>query len=373
MNPFGLLVSFCLALMGSVHSEAQSRQILTFQSEKVQFSLDEIFQANDVIWSFQFLPDRRILFAEKKGRLRIVDPTTRKIEEVLGVPAVDADGQGGLLDVALHPKFADNNLVYFSYSSPEGKKSTTAVARAVLKDNRLQDLKVLFKAEPFLDSSMHFGSRLVFDGKGHFFVTVGERNERDYAQKLDGHLGKVVRLKEDGSVPADNPFVGKAKVKPEIWSYGHRNQQGLVWRADLGELWVIEHGPRGGDEINIAKSGLNFGWPKVTLGREYWGPSIGVKEKAGMESPWYSYVPSIAPSNGLHYSGSEIKPWQGDLLIGALVLTHLNRLDLKDGRVVKEERLLKDWGQRIRDVRQGPDGLVYLATDSGILARIRPL
>jgi glucose/arabinose dehydrogenase len=331
-------------------------------------------------WGFAFLPDfereGRLLVTEKPGRLRIVDASQgggKPAAPIAGVPKVDARGQGGLLDVALDPKFADNALVYLSYAEPgdgdERGRNGTAVARARLADGgtRLADLQVIFRQQPKIASSAHFGSRLVFARDGRLFVTLGERfSERNEAQNLGNDLGKVVRIESDGRIPADNPFVGKAGVAPEIWSYGHRNVQGAALHPATGQLWTCEHGPQGGDEINIDEAGKNYGWPVVTFGREYvTGAKIGEgTTRPGMEPPVTYWVPSIAPS-GIGFLSSERYPgWQGNLFVGALRAQCLVRLALDGRKATQEERLLTTFFERIRAVRQGPDGWLYFITDN---------
>lgn len=355
----------------SVSASGQD-EILKFSSENQKLVLQPVLKTKDVIWAFKFLPDQRIIFTEREGRIKIFDPKTKKISDVSGVPKVDARGQGGLLDVALHPQFSKNNRIYFSYSLAENGKNTTALATAILKDLSLTELKTIFIAKPFYKSTHHFGSRIVFDDQGFLFLSVGERNERKLSQDLGTNTGKVIRLKDDGAVPEDNPFVGKAKALPENWVNGLRNPQGMVWSSERKQLFVSDHGPRGGDEINIIVKGKNYGWPIITYGKEYWGPGIGEKSKEGLEQGIKYYVPSIAPSNISFYTGSKFKAWKGNLFVGALAMTHLNRLVLDGDKVVREEKLLQEWGQRIRDVQQGPDEFIYVATDGGDLARIVP-
>jgi glucose/arabinose dehydrogenase len=323
-----------------------------------------------------------MLVTEKPGRLRIVDTRGRKGAPIEGVPPVDARGQGGLLDVALHPQFAQNGWIYWSYSEPApGGRNGTAVARAKLQadglQGRLADVQVVFRQAPKVPSTAHFGSRLVFARDGRLFVTLGDRfTQRDEAQGLDTHIGKIVRIEADGRVPGDNPFVERSGAKPEIWSYGHRNVQGAALHPRTGELWMHEHGPQGGDEVNLAKAGRNHGWPVITYGKEYGsGATIGEGTvRAGIEPPLVHWVPSIAPS-GMAFLTSERYPgWQGSLFVGALRASLLVRLQLDGNKVVGEERLLQDFGERIRDVRQGPDGWLYLLTDSdnGRVVRLAP-
>jgi glucose/arabinose dehydrogenase len=327
-------------------------------------------------WSLAFLPDGRMLVTERPGRLRYVTREGALSEPIAGVPPVSAEGQGGLLDVVLDPAFGSNSTIYLSYAEPgEGGTNGTAVARARLEGGALADVKVIFRQQPKFRSNHHFGSRLVFARDGKLFVTTGERNsQRDKAQDLGTHIGKVVRIEPDGSVPADNPFVGREGALPENWSYGHRNLQGAALHPDTGELWTHEHGPRGGDEINIARAGRNYGWPVITYGREYSGPAIGEgTAKAGMEQPVHYWVPSIAPSGMAFHSGRGYPEWKGQLFVGALAAAQLVRLEVApDGKVGHEERIAI--GKRVRDVREGPDGALYLATDedAGEILRVVP-
>ena len=319
-------------------------------------------------WGLAFLPDGRMLVTERPGRLRLVGKDGRISALLAGVPAVQARGQGGLLDVALDPRFGENRLVYLSYAEPgDGGTAGTAVARGRLGETGLEDVRVIYRQRPKVSGSNHFGSRLVFARDGTLFVTQGERYAyRDAAQDLASGLGKIVRIQPDGAVPADNPFVGRAGAQPEIWSAGHRNVQGAALHPETGQLWIVEHGPRGGDELNTPEAGKNYGWPVITYGREYWGPKIGEgTAKPGMEQPLYYWDPVIAPSGLLFYTGDAISGWKGSLLIGSLRPGLLVRLRLEGGRVAQEERYLGELGERIRDVRQGPDGHPYLLTDSG--------
>lgn len=320
-------------------------------------------------WGLAFLPDGRMLVTERPGRLRLVRADGRVSPPLAGLPPVAAEGQGGLLDVAVHPKFADNGLVYWSYSEPgEGNTNGTAVARGKLVGEALQNVQVIFRQQPKVASRHHFGSRLVFARDGRLFVTLGDRfSRKDDAPNPDTHLGKIVRLEDDGRVPADNPFVATPGARPELWSLGHRNVQGASLHPATGALWATEHGPQGGDELNLVTGGRNYGWPLVTYGRNYVsGTRIGEEgPKPGFEAPLRHWVPtSIAPS-GLAFLTSERYPgWQGSLFLGALRGQALLRLTLDGTRVTGEERLLESLGERIRDVRQGPDGWLYVLTDN---------
>jgi glucose/arabinose dehydrogenase len=323
-------------------------------------------------WGMAFLPsfarDGRVLVTERSGRMRLLDTRNGTGSVLEGLPPVDARGQGGLLDVVLHPQFADNAWVYWSYAEPDALGgNSTAVARGRLDGTRLRDVQVVFRQAPKFASTYHFGSRLVFARDGRLFVTLGDRNaRRDDAQVLSNHHGKIVRIEADGSVPRDNPFVGQADARPEIWSLGHRNVQGAALHPATGELWTHEHGPQGGDEVNVAEAGRNYGWPVITYGAEYGsGRKIGEgTHRAGMEQPLTYWVPSIAPSGMAFVTGNRYPGWQGSLVVGALRGQLLVRLQLEGRKVVRQERLLTGLGERIRDVRQGPDGWLYLLTDS---------
>ncbi len=341
-------------------------------------------------WGLAHLPDGRFLVTERPGRMRVVESNGKLGEPLAGVPAVAAGGQGGLLDVVLDSDFAANRTLFFCFSEPGPGGNSTALARARLSADatRLDDVKVIFSQKPKVASSLHFGCRIVENrqpgqnGKsdGLLFLALGERYQRkDDAQKLDNHHGKIVRIRKDGTVPADNPFVARAGALPEIWSYGHRNPQGATLSPD-GTLWMHEHGPQGGDEINLPRPGLNYGWPVITYGENYGGGKMGdgITGKAGMEQPLHYWVPSIAPS-GMAFLTSERygKDWVGNLFVGSLKFGYLNRIELSapfSGRVVREHKLLESLGERIRDVRQGPDGLLYVLTDSanGRLIRLLP-
>jgi aldose sugar dehydrogenase len=328
-------------------------------------------------WALAFLPDGRLLVTERPGRVRIVEPDGRLSAPLAGVPRVQARGQGGLLDVALDPRFADSRLVYLSYAEPgAGGTAGTAVARGRLGDGRLEGVQVIYQQQPKVAGANHFGSRLVFARDGTLFVTQGERFDyRDQAQDLSSGLGKIVRLNPDGSVPRDNPFVGRAGARPEIWSYGHRNIQSAALHPQTGQLWTVEHGARGGDELNRPEAGKNYGWPVISYGVHYSGAKIGEgAAKPGMEQPLYYWDPVIAPSGMTFYTGEVVPDWKGSLLIGSLQPGLLVRLTLDDGRVTGEERYLGDLGERIRDVRQGPGGQLYLLTDSrdGQILRVLP-
>lgn len=325
-------------------------------------------------WSAAFLPDGEVLITERTGQLRRVRGGELVREPVAGVPRVRVGGQGGLLDVVLHPRFAENRLVYLSYSKPVEGGATTAVARGRYEDGRLHDVADVFVAEA-RGGGRHFGSRLVFDRDGMLYVTIGDRGEMQRAQDLGDHAGTTVRLHDDGRVPADNPFVGRAGARPEIYSYGNRNAQGMVVHPETGEIWQNEHGPRGGDEINRILAGRNYGWPAITHGVDYSGrPITQDTARAGMEQPLLHWTPSIAPSGMAIYTGESFPAWRGHVFVGALAGQHLRRVVFDGLRPVHQERMLAELGARIRDVRQAPDGYLYLLTDSpnGALLRLEP-
>ncbi|HEX7091345.1 MAG TPA: PQQ-dependent sugar dehydrogenase [Longimicrobiales bacterium] len=324
-------------------------------------------------WSIAFLPGGDVLITERPGRLRVVRGGVLLPDPIEGVPAVRARGQGGLLDVVPHPDFANNRLLYLTYSKPneDGSQGTTAVARGRLEGNRLVDVQDIFVAKAWSTTGLHFGSRLVFDGRGHIFFSVGDRGappvrataERHPAQDLSNHQGTIIRLHEDGRIPADNPFVNRAGALPEIWSYGHRNPQGLAIHPETGDLWANEQGPRGGDELNLVRPGRNYGWPVIGYGINYNGDTIHVStHREGMEQPVHYWVPSIATSGLLIYTGDAFPHWRGSFFVGGLAGQQLARLTVESQRVTNVEVLLEGFG-RIRDVRQGPDGLIYLAID----------
>jgi aldose sugar dehydrogenase len=352
----------------------------------VAFDVVTVAEGLDKPWGLTFLPGGRILVTEKPGRLRIVAPDGTLSPAVAGLPPVDSRGQGGLLDVLLDRQFASNQLIYWSYSEPrENQMNNTAVARGRLVEGaepRVENVQVIYHQAPSMASTLHFGGRLVWNRDGTLFITQGERSitpGRMQAQNMDSLLGKIVRINADGSIPKDNPFVGKEGARPEIWSIGHRNVQAATLNPATGELWEVEHGTRGGDEINIVRKGKDYGWPTIAYGIEYAGAPItgNITQKEGMEQPIYYWDPVIAPSGMLFYTGNLFPAWRGSLFIGGLTTKNLVRLDVKGDRVVGEERLLKDLqpeAERIRDVEQGPDGSIYLLTDNtkGRVLRIVP-
>ena len=326
-------------------------------------------------WSLAFLPSGRMLVTERPGRLRIVTRNGGLGAPVRGVPRVAARGQGGLLDVVTDTDFARNRTIFLSYSEPGAGGAGTAVARARLDGNRLADLEVIFRMVPKSGGGRHFGSRIVIARDGTLFVTLGERGERRRTQDTSIHRGQVIRIGKDGSVPQDNPFVGRTGFRPEIWSYGHRNPQGAALHPATGRLWIHEHGARGGDEVNVPQPGRNYGWPIIAYGRHYWGTRIGEgTHKPGLEQPVHYWDPSIAPSGLAFVTGPVFEAWRGDMLVGALSFRMLVRLRFDGTRLVREERLLEELDERIRDVRIGPRGYIWLLTDSddGRVLRLEP-
>ena len=348
------------------------------QTERHAVRVNILTRGLEFPWSLAFLPDGRMLVAERAGRLRFVeadgalDPTP-----ISGLPAAVAQaGQGGLHDVVLHPEFPRNRLVYIAYVGRSGGVYGTELARGRLDGHRLADVEVLFRALPKSRGGRHFGGRVVFDGNGHVFLTLGDRGDRPRAQNLGDHAGSIIRLTEDGGVPPNNPFASVAGARPEIFSLGNRNVQGAAMNPWTGELWAHEHGPQGGDEVNAIRSGVNYGWPVITYGRNYGlGTPIGEgTRKEGMAQPLHQWTPSIAPSGMAFYDGDRFPGWRGSLLVGALKFRLLSRLEFDGERVVHEERMLEDVIGRIRDVRVGPDGYVYLLNDesNGVIARLEP-
>ncbi len=347
----------------------------TFSTEHGPVRVVTVAEGLEHPWGLAFLPDGRMLVTERPGRLRVVDADGRLGPPIEGLPPLHVEGQGGLLDVALDPHYADKGWIYLSFAEAGEGGAGTAVARGKLKGNRLTDVEVIFRQQPKVKGGLHFGSRLVFARDGTLFVTLGERYQKERAQRLDEDLGKIVRINPDGSIPPDNPFVGHRDARPEIFSLGHRNVQGATSNPDTGRLWTAEHGAQGGDEINRPEPGKNYGWPIITYGRDYSGEPIGEgTAKPGLEQPFHYWDPSIAPSGMTFYTGDRFPAWRQNLFIGSLKFGLLVRLELGSDGVTHEERLFEDLGERIRDVRQGPDGRLYLLTDSpeGRILRIEP-
>jgi glucose/arabinose dehydrogenase len=325
-------------------------------------------------WSLTFLPNQDLLVTERAGEIRIIRENRLLETKIAGVPEVYATGQGGLFEVKLHPDYDSNGLLYICYASVSNGASNTAIMQAKLEDFTLVEKKVIFQALPYLTGGQHFGGRMEFDRDGYLYLSVGERGRRTNAQSLENHAGKIIRLNDDGSTPADNPFVKDNGVLPEIYTYGNRNPQGMIRHPDTGEIWIHEHGPMGGDEINIVKPGVNFGWPIVSYGDNYDGSVISENPTAeGIEDPFHYWNPSIAPCGMTFVTSDLFSPWKGNLLVGSLKFRYLARLELNENAVIAEERLLEDLG-RVRAVIQGPDGLIYVAVESpGMVLRLNPV
>jgi glucose/arabinose dehydrogenase len=357
-------------------------QIITFKSEQQDFKVTTVVGKLANPWGMAFLPNGDVLVTERPGQLRLIQNGRLVDEPITGLPAIREYGQGGLLGIALHPDFATNRLVYLSYAGEENGNFGTEVLRGRLAGMALAESEVIFKAQPKRRGPVHFGSRLVFYPDGTLFISLGDRGASpaegmDHpAQTLDNHLGSLIRINDDGSAPGDNPFVGVAHARPEVYTLGNRNMQGMALHPESGDVWTHEHGPQGGDEINIMRAGKNYGWPVITYGVNYgFGTRIGVgTHKAGMEQPLYKWVPSIAPSGMMFYAGDKFPEWKGDLFVGSLKFSLLVRLEISGNAITGEERLLAGIFGRIRDVVQGPDGYIYLLTDAadGKLLRLTP-
>lgn len=359
-----LLLILCWCFVGKANLAAE----LNFESAGNSLSLSTVHRSDGVIWGFDFIDKNNLVFNKRNGSMHLVNLKTGVTNEIQGVPEVAVHGQGGLLDIAVHPK---SKRLYFTYAKAIDGGQTTALASAKLTDLHLADFKEIFVAKTDSDAGEHFGSRIVFLGD-YLFIGIGDRGLRTEAQKLSNHHGTVIRLHLDGSIPKDNPFFNQKDAVPEIWTYGHRNPQGLAIQPNTHELWEAEFGPRGGDEINLIKPGKNYGWPVITYGREYYGPKIGTTRKAGMEQPLKYYTPSISPSGINFYSGDLIRGWKGNLFLANLSSRHLRRLVIEGTEIVQEEQLLNSLNWRIRHVRESPDGRLFISTDNGIIAAIAP-
>jgi glucose/arabinose dehydrogenase len=345
------------------------------QSDQAAFVLEPVSQGFGVPWGMAFIADNQLLITEREGHIHLLDIRARKPVRLQGAPAVLAEGQGGMLDVAVPPDFTPGDWIYFTFVRDKNGAGVTVLARARLRGHKLVQWQDLLETRSATGSSQHFGSRIAVDETGHIYFGVGDRGERPNGQDRSNHAGCVMRLKRDGSVPGDNPFIGQADVLPEIWSYGHRNPQGMAYDPVHQRLWLIEHGPRGGDEINLILPGRNYGWPVISYGKEYWGP-VAVGEgthRKGMQQPIKQYTPSIAPGSLLLYSGKAFPAWGGNLFAGALKLRHINRVTLDaKGNAIGEERLLSELDERIRALAESPQGWIYFSTDSGKVYRIKP-
>ncbi|MGB5299735.1 MAG: PQQ-dependent sugar dehydrogenase [Thiogranum sp.] len=371
MKRITLLLSL-LALL-PLPNYAASPQVI--KSEKQTFLVEEVTDGLSIPWGLAFISNTQLLITERAGSIKLLDMQKKTLTPIQGAPAVMAQGQGGLLDVAVPPDFKTGDWIYFTFVRNKGGEGVTVLARAKLTANKLVQWQDLLETQSATGTGRHFGSRIVFDENGYVYFGVGDRGERPMSQDLSNHAGSVMRLYRDGRVPQDNPFNKRADVQPEIWSYGHRNPQGMAYDYANKRLWLIEHGPRGGDEINRVLPGRNYGWPVISYGKEYWGP-LAVGEgthREGMEQPIKQYTPSIAPSSLLLYSGNSFPAWRGNLFSGALKLTHLNRVTLsEDGKAIGEERLLDELDERIRALAQGPQGWLYFSTDSGKIYVMKP-
>ena len=359
----------------STANEKKLELLLEEKKTKPYFKVEILAKNLGVPWGMAFLNKKELILTERKGLVKKINILTGQITVIKALfKNLYHKGQGGLLDLALHPQFKKNKWIYFTYSFSKGKKQSTVLVRGQLKGNKIIKLKKLFRAKEFYNSRIHFGSRLAFDKNGFLFMTVGDRGQKDLAQNLSSHLGKLLRLDKNGKAPPDNPFTKNKKARAEIYSWGHRNPQGLFIHPESGKIYLQEHGPRGGDEINLIEKGKNYGWPVITYGRAYIGFKIGEgTHKKGMKQPIKYWTPSIAPSGLLIYSGKKFTEWKGDLFSGALALTHLNRLQFRDKQVVKEDRLLSDLNLRFRNVIEGPEGFIWASVDQGIILKISPL
>ena len=368
---------FVALMVVTIGPAAQASESQVFDTQRERFRVNTLVRGLEHPWSLAFLPGGDMLITERPGRLLRVDGETRQATTVRGLPAIASIGQGGLLDVTLHPEFASNRLIYISFSGADDNGVGTEVARGRLVGDTLENVEVIFRALPKSQGGRHFGSRLLFDANGYLLITLGERGDRPRAQDIGDHAGSVIRVNDDGSVPASNPFVANAGAKPEIFTYGNRNVQGIALDAASGRVWAHEHGPQGGDEVNVLVSGRNYGWPVITYGRNYvTGTAIGEgTHKDGMQQPRHYWTPSIAPSGMTLYTGDKFPAWRGNLFVGALKFRLLVRLELRGDTIIREERMLEDVLGRIRDVRTGPDGYIYLLTDQadGVLARLEPV
>lgn len=369
-KPLIILLPFLFFIFSGCSAEED-----IFSSEKHSFTIETVVKGLENPWSIDFLPDGRILVTEKPGRLRIIE-NGHLSEPVKGVPKVSAKGQGGLLDIALDPEYAKNSIIYLTYSAKGKGGVGTEVIKGELVGNELKNTQVIFKLSPKSSTAYHFGSRLLFSNDGTLFITLGERAERERAQDIGDHAGSLIRINKDGSIPKDNPFVNNADARPEIYTYGNRNMQGIALHPETGDVWTVEHGPQGGDELNLMKPGVNYGWPVITYGVNYnTGTKVGEgTEKPGMAQPVHYWVPSIATSSLLFYTGDKFPVWKGNAFVSSLVFGQLARLEMKNNKVIKEERLLKGQFGRIREVQQGRDGFIYFINDDsdGSLFRIKP-
>ena len=352
----------------------QDKSLMWGKSQGMEYRVEQLIDGLDIIWGMAFLSADQMILTHRDGSISLFNTSNFELTELQGAPEVFASGQGGLLDVAVTSTYQPGDWIYFTYSKPFFDEAATTLARAKLQGHQLSGWQDLLVTKSLSDSTRHFGSRIAFDNQGQLFFSVGDRGHRPNGQDLSTHAGSILRLTLDGKTPADNPFVNKKNALPEIWSYGHRNPQGLAYDQRHKRLWAIEHGPRGGDEINLIESGKNYGWPVISYGKEYMSPfAVGEgTEKPGMEQPVKVYIPSIAPGSLLLYTGRAFPAWQGNLFSGALKLRHINRVVLKNNKATAEERLLEYLKERIRSLAQSPEGWLYVGTDSGKILRIVP-
>lgn len=355
--------------------ESSKKQIWEVDSEHGKIKLEFVTDSITIPFAMAFLDEKNMIVSDRlNGKMIVVDVENGKKRLIKGVPIVNHEGDGGLLDILPHPHYNTNHELFYVYSYKRDSLYSIGVMRATLEGDSLTNQKTLFIAQPFFKRASFYGSRLLYQDGYLFFTTGVDKSKQDSAQVLTNHLGKIMRIKEDGSIPDDNPFVNVPGALPEIWCYGTRNAQGLVMNPFTNEIWANEHGPKGGDEINIIQKGKNYGWPVITYGKEYDDTPIGngLTQKEGMEQPFHYYTPSIAPSGMVFYTGDKYPAWKGNLFIGSMVLMHLNRLTIRDGLVVNEERILKGMKWRVRNVIQGPDGYLYIGVDGGMILKILP-
>lgn len=364
------LISCCIFTCITFFSCAQS----VISTEQESYTVDTVLTDLTIPWSMAFLPDGSMLVTERGGKLKHFNPQTQAVKEIKGLPEVYVRGQGGLFDLELHPDYEENGWIYITHAYSEGgNEGNTALMRAKLEGDELVEQEVLFKGTPLRDAGQHFGGRIEFDRDGYLYLSIGDRGSRENAQNPENVLGTVMRFNDDGSIPEDNPFVNDSGKRPEIFSYGHRNPQGMAMNPASGEIWEHEHGPQGGDEINIVRKGNNYGWPVISYGINYDNTTFtDIREKEGMQQPVWYYVPSIAPCGMDFYTGDKFKNWQGDLFVGSLKFRYVERLELDGDRVISSEKLLEDIG-RVRTVREGPDGNIYVVVEGpGMIVRMVP-
>ncbi|WP_257668098.1 PQQ-dependent sugar dehydrogenase [Parapedobacter tibetensis] len=381
MKPYHLLLSTLVAgallaaceSNGQHNGDAEHRTGEPITSEKASFYVDTLHTGLDNPWGMAWLPDGRLLVTERKGEILVFENEKYTGQKLTGFPETYERGQGGLMDIQLHPQYADNGWVYVTYAKPGQDGGSTTLIRFKLEGNQVTHLEELYQTMPLSTSGVHFGSRIIFDNNGYLFFSTGERGTKENAQNLSNDMGKVHRLHDDGRIPNDNPFVDNPTAKPSIWSYGHRNVQGIVYDSSTDIIYATEHGPRGGDELNIVEKGKNYGWPVITYGIDYSGAIISdLTEKEGMEQPIHYWTPSIATCGLLFYTGDKYPEWQGNIFAGALALMHVARIEVSNGKYTHEEKLLQDIG-RVRQIAQSPDGYIYVLTEGpGMLLKLAP-